>query len=354
MTNVVARKAASEWLLILTIVGWGATSLYLQRFPHYSITDFKVVYTLFVFLVIIKGLESSGALQGVAVYLDGGKYLAPKLVAVTAFLSMFVTNDVALLTMVPITLALDMDARTVILETLVANGASALTPFGNPQNIFIYYHYHLHPLMFIRAIAPLAIVSFSLVLLASFGGGGGEHASSLGEKPPPLQSGRALFYLASFLLFIVAVLRLLPLYVGVVPLFYALSLDRASLRVDYALLAVFLGFFGFTDNLMHILHFKLVSPTQVFMYSSIGSQIMSNVPGALLFADFTSNWHALLWGVNVGGFGNLLGSLASLISYRLYKGHTHRQGPFLVEFHLWGYSAFFAGWGLYFCIRLLC
>ncbi len=353
MNNKFAKRVIREWLLLLTILGWSITSLSLWRFPHYSATDFKVIYTLFVFLVTIKGLESSGMLSGIAARLDRGRHLTPKLVIITGLLSMFITNDVALLTMVPLTLALDMDAKTIILETLVANGASALTPFGNPQNIFIYYHYHLHPLAFMKTIAPFALISFLLILLASFWREGRAPSQPLQKVKNPYPGKKGSLYLAFFLAFILAVLKLLPLSVGIIPLFYALFFDRECLHIDYLLLVTFLGFFGFTDNLMHILHFNLTSTTQVFVYSSLGSQIMSNAPSTLFFADFTNNWHALLWGVSVGGFGNLMGSLASLISYRFYKAHTTNQRDFLAKFHLYGYLAFFAGWVLYFGMRLL-
>ncbi len=102
--------------------------------------------------------------------------------------------------------------------------------------------------------------------------------------------------------------------------------------------------------LMRILRFGLDSGAKVFLYSSPGSQIISNLPSTLFFADFTNNWRALLWGVSVGGFGNLIGSLASLITYRLYKPHRQEQKKFLVRFHLFGYVAFILGCGLFFLL----
>jgi len=101
---------------------------------------------------------------------------------------------------------------------------------------------------------------------------------------------------------------------------------------------------------MHMLRFSLDSGGEVFLYSALGSQIISNFPSTLFFADFTNNWRALLWGVSVGGFGNLIGSLASLITYRLYKSHRQEQKKFLVKFHLYGYVAFILGCGLFFLL----
>ncbi len=350
MTNRIAKKLATEWLLVITLMGWCATSLYLRRFPHYSRTDFKVIYTLLVFLVIIKGLEHTGILPGIAARLDRGRYLPQKLILITGLLSMFVTNDVAVLTMVPLTLALGMDERLIILEALVANSASALTPFGNPQNIFIYYHYHLHPLQFMGAIAPFALFFFVCCLLVPF------MAKIESPEIPNTPSGapavrkEGYLYVGFFALFILAVLKILPLAVGLLPLAFATIRDRESLKIDYLLLFTFLAFFGFTDNLMHILRFSLDSGGEVFLYSALGSQVISNFPSTLLFADFTKNWQALLWGVSVGGFGNLIGSLASLITYRLYKSHWQEQKKFLVRFHLYGYVAFILGCGLFFLL----
>ncbi len=349
MANRLAKRVAAEWLLILTILGWCATSLYLRRFPHYSPTDFKVVYTLLVFLVSIKGLEHKGVLPSIAARLDGGAYLPQKLILITGLLSMFVTNDVAVLTMVPLTLALGMDERLIILEALVANSASTLTPFGNPQNIFIYFHYHLHPLEFMGAIAPFALFFFAFCLAVSFLVKKGPQALSSPEGKPGIQKA-GLLYGAFFVIFVLAVLRILPLFLGILPLVFALIWDRESLKVDYLLLLTFLAFFGFTDNLMHILRFSLGDGGEVFLYSALGSQVISNFPSTLLFADFTRNWQALLWGVSVGGFGNLISSLASLIAYRLYKAHTGEQKSFLVKFHILGYTAFALGCGLFFLV----
>ena len=141
MIKKIIRQITKEWLFSLCAVGLAVTSLYLKRIPVYDETDFQVVYIIFIFLVIIKGIESTNFLDAISAKLKKGRWLSLKLVIFTSVLSMFVTNDVAIFTVVPITLALDIQdhGMLVILETIAANAASALSPFGNPQNIFIYF-----------------------------------------------------------------------------------------------------------------------------------------------------------------------------------------------------------------------
>ena len=351
MASKFIEKIAGEWLLVACLIGLGATSLWRGRFPAYTATDFHVVYILLVFLVIVKGLEESCFLKRIAVNVQAGRGLPVRLILLTAILAMFVTNDVALLTIVPLTLALEIEKKhiLIILEALSANAASALTPFGNPQNIFIFYHYHVHPAVFVWGIFPFCFVSLGFILLMALKERGGLKKRREMPQIPIDRKGTA--YLIFFIIFIVAVLKFAPLWLGGLALIYALLADRRSLRIDWLLLLTFLVFFGFTDNLVHLLKFNLGTPTRTFLYAAFGSQIISNVPSALLFADFTPHWHALLWGVSVGGFGNLIGSLASLIAYRLYKAKTQNTKPFLFSFHLYGYALFTVGILTYFLLN---
>ncbi len=266
---------------------------------------------------------------------------------------MFVTNDVALLTVVPFTLKLNVK-RTgflIILEVLAANAMSALTPFGNPQNIFIYFYYHLRPLEFMRIIVPFALGSFCFTLFLSFFG-----KTEIFKKDKTnfvIQDKRnTCIYLAFFTIFILAIFKILPLWIGIIVVFYAFFRDKDSLKVDYFLLGIFLAFFGLTDNLMKILKFTFENGLQVFLTAAFTSQFISNVPSALLFADFTSDWQSLLWGVSVGGFGSLIASLASLIAYRLYRSQENYKKIFLIHFHLLSFILFFLSIGLYFIFHI--
>ncbi len=329
-----------EWLFSLSFLGFLVTSLCLFRIPHYSTDDFKVLFTLFVFLSLTKGLEKSNLLKFIAVKVERGRFVPLKLVLFTAFISAFVTNDVALIIVVPLTLLMKVPnvELLVVLEAMAANGGSALSPFGNPQNIFIYYHYNLHFKEFLEAIFPLVLVSIILLVLLT---PKGKEKVEVAEE---VEYSEESYLLLSFLgIFILSVLKFLPLWTGILPISYALLFNREILKVDYFLLLTFFFFFGLTDNLLHVLNVKLEDSTQVFLYSAIGSQVMSNVPATLFFADFTNQWKPLLWGVNVGGFGNLIGSLANLIAYKLYVERFRESKKLLIKFHLIGYLFFLAG-----------
>ena len=343
------RFFVEEWILSLSILGFILTEVLNPRLPQYSESDFKVLFTLFVFLILIKGLSESNFLKFLAFKAESGKFIGHKLVLFTALISMFLTNDVALFVIVPVTFLLRVEnvERLVILEIAAANGGSSLTPFGNPQNIYIYYHYHLHFLEFMRTIFPFTLLSVLIVLLLT----PKLNLKSVGKAPAYRRETYILLTL--FFIFVLSVLKFLPLWTGVLIPAYALFRNRELLKVDYPLLLTFFFFFGFTDNLSHILNVKLDTPKEVFLYSVLGSQVMSNVPAALFFGDFTENWRALLWGVSVGGFGTLVSSLANLIGYRLYYQKFGRKKEFLIKFHLINFLLLSAGILLFFCLSQL-
>jgi Na+/H+ antiporter NhaD/arsenite permease-like protein len=128
--------------------------------------------------------------------------------------------------------------------------------------------------------------------------------------------------------------------------------DRKVLIIDYSLLIVFIFFFGLADNIRFVLNAAINSSEHVFLFSALISQLISNVPAALLFSKYTIQWKALLWGVSVGGFGSLFGSLANLIAYKIFINHksTSNSGVFTVKFLLIGYLAFFISVALYFVL----
>ena len=222
-------------------------------------------------------------------------------------------------------------------------------PHSTPQNLFIYIHYHLNPQEFITAIVPFcfALFSFALAPIPFL-----RVRASLDGLHLPKIRRKGWVYLGFFLLAVAVIFDLFPLYTLILIPLYALVMDKdAFMRVDYYLLAVFFLFFGISDNLSFTLRLYFEHPSHLFLDAVGLSQIISNVPAAIVLADFTQNWRALLWGVSVGGYGMLWGSLASLISYRLLaKAYPAAKWCYLLLFSLLNFAALFLGIALFYLI----
>jgi len=342
-----------EWLLVIAGLGLVFTSLYLRRVPSYSKSDIEILFILFVLFVITAGLQQHDVIANIATRLEGGRFVAGKMIVATFFFSMFVTNDVALISIVPLTMLLNLKyiEWVIILEALAANAGSALSPFGNPQNLFIYWFYNVPFSDFVKTIAPFSALFFFLLLLGAFLIESKKVSRT--HKRYKQLSVSAYIYIAMLFLFILTVLRLLPLYIGFIVILFAIFFDRGSLKVDFALLATFAFFFGFTDNLRIMLSHVLAHPHHVFLLAAFLSQIISNVPAALLLTDFTQHWDTLLWGVSVGGFGSLVASLANLIAYRIFiRKEKEKTRSFTIKFHTLSYLAFAIGILLYFFLYI--
>jgi Na+/H+ antiporter NhaD/arsenite permease-like protein len=343
--------AKDEWLLLLALTGLIGTSLALWRIPNYALSDAEILYILLILFIVIRGLQTHGAIAAMSSRLERGRSVGLKLVVGAFFISMLVTNDVTLIALTPLTLLLHFERLEwlIILEILAANAGSALSPFGNPQNLFIYWFYNVPFTTFVATIAP-----FSLVFLVLLMAGAWLIDMLEGPRTPPaptitpVAGKRAYLYAAMLVLVVLVVVRVVPLYAGGIVILFAILFDRGSLRVDYALLATFACFFGFTDNLQVVFSNALAHSHHVFLLAALLSQVISNVPTALLLADFTDRWQALLWGVSVGGFGTLVASLANLIGYRIYVREVpERSLGFTARFHLISFTALFIGIGLY-------
>lgn len=336
--NFWLRRLIKEWLFLSSFLGLLITSVYLRRIPDYSNSDFRILFIISMFLIVLKGLENSNILTKIAQITSEGKFTPLKLILLSAFLSMFITNDIALIMIVPITLIMDLKHKDiiVILEAISANAASAFLPSGNPQNMFIYWFYNLNLFEFIKAIYPFTLISMILIIVAAIVLGSPK-AKDLPQKEIKKNYN---IYLILLLLMLAVLFKFLPSYLGLFVILYALFFDKESLKIDYFLIGIFFMFFGFTDNLKHIVHISIKSQDGVFVFSALLSQIMSNVPSTLMLADFTNNWRQLLWGASVGGYGNLIGSLANLIAYRIYVSYNKKSKNILIKFTVIGYLFF--------------
>jgi len=351
MKQVVYYFIMREWLLLLSLTGLIATSYHLEKLPLYTPKEIIPIFLLFSLFIVIKGVENSNLLLKTAVTLEQGSLLALKLVSITFVLSMIVTIDVALVTMLPIILSLNIKQKEnlTILVTLTAHVGAALTPFGTPQNLFIYSFYHVDTFQFIKAIAPFSLGMFIIFIIVALSM---KVTSDISVKREDFSVHKLLAFSYLFLLLIVvlAVLRILPVWVALSSLFFALLFDPKSLKIDYALLFTFLIFLGLTSNIKLMIGGMIHHPVHIFTLSSIMSQFISNVPTTLLLNQFTTQWEALLWGSNVGGFGSLVAALANLITYKIYLSYGDKQhtGRFIFKFIVAGYLAFALGFILFF------
>ena len=313
--------------------------------------DFRTLALLYALMVVSAGLRKAGALKAMAhlVCLRAGsaRALGVTLAAVTFFSSMLITNDVALLTFVPFAVVLlGMTGRgqdlilTVVLQTAAANLGSMLTPVGNPQNLYLYSRFELSAGDFFRITAPMWALSLALCLLGCQALPRVKLAPALGEAPQP-DKKLLWLYLGLFALCLLSVFRLLPWYwlLGVLVL-VLLALDRKTLlKADFLLLLTFVAFFVFAGNLARLeaveaLLRRLLAGRE-YWTALLVSQVISNVPAALLLSGFTDNARELLLGVDVGGLGTPVASLASLISLKLYsRSPGAKPGKFLLVFLL--------------------
>ncbi len=341
-----------EWLLLLSLAGLGATSYYLGSLPVYTAKELIPIFLLFALFIVIKGVENSNLLLKTAATLEHGGFLPLKLVLITFVLSMLVTIDVALVTMLPIVLALNVKQKEnlMILVALTAHVGAAMTPFGTPQNLFIYSFYTVDTYAFIQAIAPFSLgmllvfltVSFFMPLTSDI---------SVKKEVLPVRKTLAWSYLILLVVVVLAVLRVLPVWTALLSILFALICDRKSLKIDYPLLFTFLVFLGLTGNIKMMIGGMIHHPGHIFILSSVMSQFISNVPTTLLLDKFTTQWEALLWGTNVGSFGSLVASLANLITYKIYVTYAKKEnvsGHFVLKFIAAGYLAFAVGFALFF------
>ena len=313
--------------------------------------DLRTMALLYCLMVVVAGLRKAGSFTALAHFLchraGNLRLMSAVLVALCFFSSMLITNDVALLTFVPFAVVvLGMAKRekelvwVVVLQAVAANLGSMLTPVGNPQNLYLYSRYGMSGGDFFSATAPVWCLSLLLVLGCCLLMKKEPVRVFLGEKPILLRN-LLLFYSALFLLCLLVVFRLIhwPVMLVLVLLLVGIFDRRTLLKADFLLLLTFVCFFIFAGNLARIdavdrLLRHMLTGRELFV-GVLCSQVISNVPAALLLSGFTENARALLLGVNIGGLGTPVASLASLIALKLYShAEGAKTGAFLWRFSL--------------------
>lgn len=332
--NATASIAATAALVTMLFVPPDAA--YLGYF------DLNTLACLFALLAVIRALRNAGFFETVAHAVVRRfktlRGLGCALVGVTLVCSMFATNDMALLMLLPlstVTLASTGNERalpfTFVMQAIAANLGGMILPFGNPQNIFLNSRFDIAFPDFLATMALPFAVSVILIALCCLAGFKVAPLSSSGapdaaaSERAPLPRAKTALYLVLFALSLGMVFRVVPFVAGVVIVAVALLFaDRRALaHVDWGLLATFALFFVFSGNMARIPEvqgfFSMLLGQSTLVTSALASQVISNVPAAILLAPFVDGYQSLLIGVNIGGAGTLIASLASLIAFNHFR-----------------------------------
>ena len=300
--------------------------------------DYKTLTCLFCVLAVVCALKNIRFFymlaRKVVQLFKNARMAVLGLVYITFIGSMLIANDMALLTFLPLGFLVltTTDKRkymavTFILQNIAANLGGMLTPFGNPQNLYLYSKFNIPTGEFMGIMAPPFVLSILLITACCFLFVKAEPLQLEDEKisMPPI---RTAIYLLLFAFSIVIVFRWIPYWTGLIVIPIALLImDRKALKaVDYPLLFTFVFFFVFSGNMARIEGvrklFSSLLEKNTLLVSVLSCQVISNVPSAILLSQFTGNYTHLLLGVNIGGVGTLISSLASLITFREYVKHN--------------------------------
>lgn len=335
-----------HWMLVAAAAAASASMVVVPPDGTYlGYFDWKTIGCLFCVLAVASALRRLGAFDRVAriaiARFGSPRTLALTLVLTTAVFSALFTNDVALVIMLPLAAATLVELSQVrlvptvfALQALAANLCGMVTPFGNPQNLYLYSYYHLGLGEFLTTMAgPFLLSAIGIIGLTWVMTGKADRApeTSAAARPSspiapvmPLPRRRLMACALLFVVSLLAVFRLVPLIVAVAAVVATLLvIDRKALmEVDYPLLATFLCFFVFAGNMARIPALgeglgPLMDQWGLLVSAGV-SQLISNVPAAVVLSHFTEAWQPLLVGVNIGGAGTFVGSLASLIAIRYY------------------------------------
>lgn len=317
--------------------------------------DYKTLTCLFCVLAVVCALKNINFFymlaRKVVQLFKNARMSVLALVYITFIGSMLIANDMALLTFLPLgyfvlttTKKEKYMAFTFIMQNIAANLGGMLTPFGNPQNLYLYSKFNIPNLEFMRIMLLPFVLSILLITLCCVIFVKPE-SLELPDGKVVLNPKKVLLYLALFALSIAIVFRGIPYWIGLIIIPPALfAADRKALKmVDYGLLFTFVFFFVFAGNMARIdairhLFSSLLEKSTLLM-SVLSCQFISNVPSAILLSQFTGNYADLLVGVNIGGVGTLIASLASLITFREYvKNNPERTGHYVKMFSAFNFA----------------
>ena len=339
-------------VLMIAILAAIVTSIIVPPDKEYlGYFDFKTLACLFSVLAVVCALRNIRFFYTLAKAIvrkfRNARVAILALVYITFIGSMLIANDMALLTFLPLgyfilhtTKKEKYLAFAFIMQNIAANLGGMLTPFGNPQNLYLYSKFNIPDGEFVSIMFPPFIVAIVLITVCCLVFVKNEPLE-IEEKAASLPIGRVIIYLALFAVAIMMVFRFMPYQIGLIIIPLALLfLDRDALKqVDYGLLFTFVFFFIFAGNMGRIeavrSFFSYLLNINTLIFSAMSCQFISNVPSAILLSQFTDNYRELLLGVNIGGAGTLIASLASLITFREFTSHQkEKTAQYLALFSL--------------------
>ena len=318
---------------------------------YVSYINFKVLAILFSLMLVVAALIRIGTFDYLTSKLLGRihseRYISLLLVILSFFMSMLLTNDVTLVTLVPFAVNVLKEYKdrrrtmfTLILMTVSANLGSMLTPIGNPQNLYLYSHYHMSLRSFILLMLPYSAVSLILLIISVFILNVTDKTldTAAAKKVPAPKPLHLLIYSVLFILCLLTVSGTIHYLVmlGIVAVVILIVDMKSYKNVDYGLLLTFIFFFVLIGNLGRIgfIHdtLSVIVDKATVLTTVLASQIISNVPAAMLLSAFTENGKALVIGSNLGGLGTLIASMASLITYKFYNKIKKEGEHYLLAF----------------------
>ena len=324
--------------------------------------DLKTLTCLFCVLAVVCALKNIRFFyilaQKIVAAFRNARLCVLALVYITFIGSMLIANDMALLTFLPLGYYVlgtsgktKYMAFTFIMQNIAANLGGMLTPFGNPQNLYLYSKFSIPTGEFMSIMAIPFVLSVVLITVCCLIFVKAEPLD-VKEQDSFLPKGRTALYLILFVYAIAIVFRGIPYWTGLIVIpAVLLFADRKALKmVDYPLLLTFVFFFIFSGNMARIGLvrdiFSWLMGKSTLLFSTLSCQVISNVPSAILLSQFTDNYKELLLGVNIGGVGTLIASLASLITFREFSSHAPGKGRY--------YILLFSAFNFAFLIILTC
>lgn len=353
LSSFIKKEAVLSVAFVLAVI---SSFFVTPSLDYLNYIDFRVLGILLSLMIIMTAFQEIGIFDKIGTMLlkrtKTVRQLCGVLILLCFFSSMLITNDVALITFVPFALFTlkkadreDKMIFVIVLQTVAANLGSMLTPTGNPQNLYLYSISEMSFLDFIIFMLPYTTISLAIIIVALLLSKSDKINSSLLAE----QKSNFIFnkktklkttiYTLLFILGILSVCRVIPYYILLaVVVTVVLLLERhILLKVDYCLILTFICFFIFIGNIGNINAVKSVLEQAVngneIPIGIIASQAISNVPAALMLSGFTNNYRQLLLGVNIGGLGTLIASMASLISYKMYaQNYNTTKGKYMLCF----------------------